>query len=78
VAGDIALVHGARGGVLIGGGIAPQVEPLLQEGAFRRMFEDKGRMSAYVSAIPTQLIVNPNAALIGAARAGFEEWGARK
>ena len=75
VAGDIALAHGARGGVLIGGGIAPKIERLIQEGPFRTAFEHKGRMSGYMKGIPTKLIVNPDATLIGAARAGVEEWG---
>jgi glucokinase len=75
VAGDIALAHGARGGVLIGGGIAPKIERLLHESPFRKMFEHKGRLSGYMQAIPTKLIVNPDATLIGAARAGLEAWG---
>ncbi len=75
VAGDIALAHGARGGVLIGGGIAPKIERLLHASPFRRMFEHKGRMSGYMQGIPTKLIVNPDATLIGAARAGLEAWG---
>jgi glucokinase len=75
VAGDIALVHGARGGVLIGGGIAPRIEPLLQVSPFRTWFERKGRMSEFVKAVPTAVIVNPNATLIGAARAGLQNWG---
>jgi len=75
VAGDIALAHGARGGVLIGGGIAPKIERLLHESPFRRMFEQKGRLSGYMQGIPTKLIVNPDATLIGAARAGLEAWG---
>jgi glucokinase len=75
VAGDIALAHGARGGVLIGGGIVPKIERLLHESPFRRMFEHKGRMSGYMQGIPTKLIVNPDATLIGAARAGLEAWG---
>jgi glucokinase len=72
VAGDIALAHGARGGVLIAGGIAGKIEPYLTQGAFREAFEAKGRLSPFVRSIPTRLIVNPDAALLGAARAGEE------
>lgn len=68
-AGDIALTHGARGGVLIAGGIAPQIAPFLAESPFRARFEDKGRLSGYMQAIPTRLIINPAATLLGAARA---------
>ena len=69
VAGDIALAQGARGGVLIAGGIAGKIEPFLTHGSFRERFEAKGRLSSFVKSIPTRLIVNSNAALLGAARA---------
>jgi glucokinase len=70
VAGDLALAHGARGGVYIAGGIGAKIEGFLHQSAFRRRFEDKGRLKPYVAAIPTRLIVNPDIALLGAARAG--------
>jgi glucokinase len=70
VAGDFALAHGAGGGVYIAGGIAEKIEEFLMQSPFRRRFEDKGRLTAYVAAIPTQLIVYPDIALLGAARAG--------
>jgi len=70
VAGDLALAHGARGGVYIAGGIAEKIEKFLIESPFRRRFEDKGRLSPYVAAIPTNLIVYPDIALLGAARSG--------
>lgn len=70
VAGDLALAHGARGGVYIAGGIAQKIEPFLLQSAFRQRFEDKGRLSPFVQAIPTRLIVNPDVAMVGAARAG--------
>jgi glucokinase len=68
VAGDLALGFGARGGVFISGGIAPRMADRLASGAFRSRFEDKGRLAAYVQAIPTSLVVHPYPALIGAAR----------
>jgi len=68
VAGDLALAHGARGGVYLAGGIAEKIEPFLMRSPFRQRFEDKGRLSSYVAAIPTQLIVSPDIALLGAAR----------
>lgn len=71
VAGDIALAHGARGGVYIAGGIGPKIEAFLAQSAFRARFESKGRLSPFVAAIPTKLIVNADAALLGAARAGL-------
>ncbi len=71
VAGDFALAHGARGGVYIAGGIAQKIEGVLAQSSFRTRFESKGRLSPFVAAIPTKLIVNPDAALLGAARAGL-------
>jgi glucokinase len=68
VAGDFALAYGARGGVYISGGIAPRMLDRLLSGGFRTRFEDKGRLSDFVREIPTQLIVHPYPALVGAAR----------
>ena len=66
-AGNVALTTGARGGVVLGGGILPRLRHLLPEGEFRRRFEAKGRMSAYTAAIPTKLILADDTALRGAA-----------
>ena len=71
VAGDLALAHGARGGVYIAGGIAEKIEEFLIQSPFRRRFENKGRLTAYVAAIPTKLIVSMDIALLGAARSGL-------
>jgi glucokinase len=71
VAGDLALAHGARGGVYIAGGIAEKIEAFLMQSPFRLRFEDKGRLTPYVEAIPTRLIVYPDLALLGAGRSGF-------
>ena len=72
VAGDIALAHGARGGVYLAGGIAQKIETVLDASTFRARFESKGRMSDYVKAIPTRLILSEDAAFLGAARASVE------
>ncbi|MGH6876891.1 MAG: glucokinase [Rhizomicrobium sp.] len=77
VAGDFALAHGARGGVFIAGGIARKIEPLLRKSKFRRRFESKGRLSNYLEPIPTRLILNEDAAFLGAALAGAQ-FGSRR
>ena len=69
LAGDVALTVGARGGVFIGGGICPRILPLLERFGFRAAFEDKGRLSPFVRAIPTQVILSNEAALTGAGAA---------
>jgi len=71
VAGDFALLHGARGGVFLAGGIAQKIEPVLAASGFRARFEDKGRLSHYVRAIPTRLILSEDTAYIGTANASL-------
>jgi glucokinase len=71
VAGDLALAFGARGGMYLGGGIAPRLLDQLNAGTFRRCFEDKGRFASYVAIIPTKVIVHPYAALLGSAEAAM-------
>lgn len=72
VAGDIALGLGALGGVYVTGGIPPVIAPFLQDGGFRRRFEDKGRFRDYVAAIPTWLVTREHPALLGAAHAAWK------
>jgi glucokinase len=68
-AGNTALTMLATGGVWIGGGIAPHILDRLRGGGFAQRFVDKGRMRELLAAIPVQVIVDPAAALKGAARA---------
>ena len=67
VAGNYALGMGARGGVLIAGGILPDAVDFFLASDFRKRFEDKGRFADYMKAIPTALIVDDHAGLRGAA-----------
>ena len=67
VAGDFALAYGAVAGVYVSGGIAPAVIEVLAASDFRRRFEAKGRMSDYLKTISTFVVIQPHAALIGAA-----------
>jgi glucokinase len=78
-AGNAALLIGARGGVYLGGGIAPKLLAQLSAGEFRRCFEDKGRMAAYLAPVPVYVITAEFATLKGAAAASrdkFAEAGA--
>ena len=68
-AGNVALTLGARGGLFIGGGIAPRFAGRFLASAFRERFEAKGRFRSYLEAIPTPLITDTLAALTGAALA---------
>jgi len=70
-AGNLALKVLATGGVYLGGGIPPRILPLLKSETFRRNFLAKGRQSDLVSRMPVHVILNPKAALIGAADYGL-------
>ncbi|CAN0654629.1 Glucokinase [Nitratireductor aquimarinus] len=84
LAGDLALIFMARGGVYLSGGIAQKIVPTLKNGNFRRAFEDKAPHSALVKEIPVYVITHPMAALVGLAayartpvRFGVETQGRR-
>jgi glucokinase len=68
IAGNLALTLGARGGIYIAGGIVPKLGDAFAQSQFRERFEAKGRFRDYLAAIPTYVIVQPFAALAGAAR----------
>lgn len=66
-AGNLALKVMSRGGLYLGGGIAPKILPLLQGGAFLDAFLNKGRMRPLLEAMPVRVILNDRAALLGSA-----------
>jgi glucokinase len=65
-AANLALTLGAFGGIYIGGGIVPRLGAHFDRSPFRRRFEDRGRFSRYVAAIPTYVITAEQATFIGA------------
>jgi glucokinase len=67
-AGNLALKMMARGGVFLGGGIAPKIINKLCCSNFMRAFVAKGRMQALMESIPVRVLANDKAALLGAAR----------
>lgn len=67
VAGDVALIFMARGGVYLAGGISQKILPALRRPEFRAAFEDKAPHSAMMKAIPTYVVTHPMAALAGLA-----------
>jgi len=66
-AGDLALMLGARGGVYVAGGVCLRLGSLFDRTAFRRRFEAKGRMRAYLTPIPAWLVLRGDTGLLGAA-----------
>jgi len=75
VAGDLVLAFGAWDGVYLTGGLAPQLAPWLQQGGFRRRFEDKGRFSAAMARVPTSVVLRAEPGLLGAAAYALIESG---
>ncbi len=71
-AGNLALTCLARGGIYLGGGIAPKILPKLREEFFMKAFVDKGRFTGLLMSIPVRVILNDKAALLGAACCAFE------
>ena len=67
VAGDLALVFMAKGGVYLSGGIAQKILPALKQGEFRAAFNDKAPHSEIMSKMPVFVMTHPLAAVIGLA-----------
>ncbi|HEX9078183.1 MAG TPA: glucokinase [Desulfuromonadaceae bacterium] len=67
-AGNAALRFFATGGVYLGGGIAPRIIEKLKGSDFMGSFTAKGRLSAFLDAIPVKVIRNERTALLGAGR----------
>jgi glucokinase len=67
VAGNLALTGMTTGGMYLGGGIVPQILPILEKSNFMKAFIDKGRFKDLLSKIPVHVILNDRAALLGAA-----------
>jgi glucokinase len=65
LAGDAAMMIQAQGGVYLAGGIAPSIVAKLQEGPFRRAFEEKGRLD--LNAVPVYVITDDFPAFKGCA-----------
>ena len=65
--GDMALVYGARGGVVMAGGVSERlIEYISDQKAMTRFF-NRGPRTDYLKEIPIKLLINPAAPLIGAA-----------
>ncbi len=68
-AADLAITLGARGGLYIGGGIVPRFGAYFSSSPFRARFEQKGRISSYLTGVPVFVINAKNQALRGTAAA---------
>jgi glucokinase len=67
VASDMTLTLGARGGVILAGGLIGHLGPAFDRAAFLARFSDKGRFSETLRATPVHRITADDPALIGLA-----------
>jgi len=65
-AANLALKTLALGGMFLGGGLAPRLQPFLTPERFMPVFA-RGPYSDWLSRIPIRIICNPHTALLGAA-----------
>jgi glucokinase len=66
-AGNLALTILSVGRLYVGGGIAPRILEKLKDGTFMKAYSDKGRLSQLIVNMPVRIILEPRAALMGAA-----------
>lgn len=66
-AGNLGLRSVATAGVFVGGGIPPQILPALRTATFLDAFRAKAPMQPLVETMPVTVILEPRAALLGAA-----------
>ncbi len=64
---NLVLKLNATGGLFIGGGIAPQILSLFENDAFYNAFRQSGRLNFLLEKVPVKVLLNPKAALLGAA-----------
>lgn len=66
-AADLAAVYRASGGVLLAGGILPQIETFLWQSGFRERFLRKGVMVPFLERVPVRLVDHGALGVVGAA-----------
>lgn len=69
---SLALTIGATGGIYMGGGIPPRILPLLKRKRFLDRYMNKVGYEEYLHRVPIRVILNTDAALLGAADYGLK------
>jgi glucokinase len=72
-ASNMALKTMASGGVFLGGGIPIKLLSRIQSPAFVHTFNDKGRLSSLMQNTPVYVVLNDQAALLGAAYCALDK-----
>lgn len=67
-AGDMALAHGAKGGVYLSGGLVSHLRPWLEHDRLVNRFTNKGRFQPYLQQVPLHLVVADQPGLLGVAQ----------
>lgn len=65
--GNAALQYLALGGVALAGGIPPRIVAMLRQPHFIAHVVEKGRFAPFLQTLPVRVVVDPDAALLGAA-----------
>ncbi len=71
--GDMALATGARGGVILAGGVAKRLMEFIDTPSAMERYYNRGPRRDYVKSIPVQLLKKPAAALYGVAALNMDE-----
>ena len=74
VAGDIALVQGGFGGVVLAGGLGLRLADHLPRSGFQQRFIAKGRFETLMATIPVKILTHPQPGLLGAAAAYIQDY----
>jgi glucokinase len=69
---NLALTVLSLGGVYVGGGIVTKLLPAVTKGAFLEAFRDAGRFGALLAEMPVEILLDPKAGRLGAARVALE------
>ena len=69
ICGDYVLANGAYGGLYLAGGILPRMIKFLEQSAFVKRFQEKGKMQPHLAQVPVTIITSEVTGLIGAAHA---------
>lgn len=65
--GDMAVMYGAQGGVVLAGGVSERLIDFIDTDTAKARYLNRGPMSPYVADIPVHLLLNSAAPLFGAA-----------
>ena len=71
-AGDGVLMMGARGGVVLSGGVAERMVKWLKAPDAVARFYDRGSRASYMEEVPVRVVTSPEAPLIGGAALMFD------